>query len=336
MQITSPTSTLERVNCGVCGSDKSTHLFEARDHIYGNEGSWPVAQCDGCGVVFMNPRIPPSLIGPFYPKSYYTNQAKENATSKWKAQARAILLRKKFGYPVTIPIGLIGRLAALLIGPVWSRLAWFQHNIGFVSNGIVLDAGCGNGGVLSIYRNLGWRTFGNEIGPESAALARKAGHDIFVGELQEARYAADSFDAVTLWDALEHIHNPAETMAEVFRVCRSGGQVYVYVPNFGSAYARRYRDKWFMFTAPLHYYHYTAETLTALLQRSGFNVLEMKYPLGAVGLLPTLTANARAGSSWTLLTLRLAGFVLRAIERLLPRGHLLAIARKPSGDTRHA
>ncbi len=328
MKTTKPTVTLERVRCGVCGSGDSTHLFDARDYIYGNNGTFPVARCEGCGVVFLNPRIPPAEIGPFYPQTYYTNQAHHIDSSAWKAQAMALLLRKEYGYPVTVPVGLFGRLAALLLGPVWTRLAWFRHNIAEVPGGSVLDVGCGNGGLLTIYRRLGWKTSGTEVGPDSAALGRQAGHEIFLGELAEAKYTSGNFDVVTLWDALEHIHNPNETMAEVFRVCRPGGHVYVYVPNFGSGYARRYRDKWYMFTAPLHYYHYSSETLGRLLRRVGFDAVDFRYPLGGAGLHPTLCA-ATGGLLNRLVAYGPLAALLRFADRLMPRGHLLAIARKP-------
>jgi 2-polyprenyl-3-methyl-5-hydroxy-6-metoxy-1,4-benzoquinol methylase len=328
MQSTKSTVPLERVCCGVCGSGAATYQFDAQDYIYGNDGSFPVSRCDSCGVVFMNPRIPPAEIGPFYPKSYYTNQAHRIDTAEWKTQAMALLLRKEYGYPVTIPIGLSGRLAALLAGPVWIHLAWFRHNIANVPGGSVLDVGCGNGTMLTIYRRLGWSTSGTEVSPDSAAIARQSGHDVFLGELTEAKYPSGNFDAVTLWDALEHIHNPAETMAEAFRVCRPGGHVYVYVPNFGSEYARRYRDKWYMFTAPLHYYHYSSETLGRLLRQVGFETVDFKYPLGGVGIHPTLSA-ATDGLLNKLLRSGPLSMLLRFADRLMPRGHLLAVARKP-------
>src|SRR4051812_27866492 len=65
-------SSLESVACGICDSSRYEFLFSSKDYIYGNSGSWPVARCLDCGVVYMNPRIPPVQIGDYYPKNYYT------------------------------------------------------------------------------------------------------------------------------------------------------------------------------------------------------------------------------------------------------------------------
>jgi SAM-dependent methyltransferase len=181
-----------------------------------------------------------------------------------------------------------------------------------------------------MYKKLGWETFGTEVGADSASLARAAGHEIFLGKLKDARYPDAYFDAVTLWDALEHIPNPGETMVEVYRVCRSGGRVYVYVPNYGSWYGRRFRDKWFMFTAPLHYYHYTEQTLTRLLNSGGFCNVDIRYPIGGAGFMPTLSA---VTLDFPIIHSMVINFpcatLLRLADRLMPRGHLLAICVNP-------
>lgn len=320
---------LETVPCGICGSKRFTHLFDARDYIYGNEGSWPAARCSDCGVVFMNPRIPPAEIGPFYPKAYYTNEAEVPKSRVWKDKILNAMLRRYRGYePLTSP-GWLASCIALSLGPLLSRMESFGHYVRWVPGGKVLDVGCGNGRTLSKHRQLGWKTYGTEVGLDSARLAREAGHEIYVGELHDAKLPSDSFDAVTLWDALEHIHNPMETAREIFRICRPGGSVYIYVPNFGSVYGQRFQGYWYMFTAPIHYYHYTSETLSDLLKRAGFINVEIEYPLGAAGFQPTLAASAE-NSWWKPLVAAGPGkALLKLADKVMPFGHLLAIANKP-------
>jgi SAM-dependent methyltransferase len=324
--------TLETVDCGICGSKHFQRLFDACDYIYGNRGSWPVAQCKDCGVVFMNPRIPPAKIGPYYPTTYYTNKPNmpvEVPPKKWRRNLKAAALQRYYGYPPTNKLGLSSRLVTFLAGQLVSRTAAYQRNIYYAPHGRVLDVGCGNGACLTKYKELGWETFGTEVGSDSATLARAAGHDIFLGELKDAHYPEACFDAVTLWDALEHIPNPGETMAEVYRVCRPGGRVYVYVPNFGSWYARHYHDNWFMFTAPLHYYHYTVQTLTRLLKYSSFRDIQIRFPLGDAGFLPTISAaTVESPIIHSMITTPPCAMLLKLADRFLPRGHLLAVANK--------
>ena len=42
------------------------------------------------------------------------------------------------------------------------------------------------------------------------------------------------FDAVTLWDVIEHLDDPISTMAEIHRIMAPGGILVVFTPNQGS------------------------------------------------------------------------------------------------------
>ena len=214
-------SALETVECGVCGSSHFTDLFLSRDYIYGNAGVWPVAQCSDCGVVYMNPRIPPAEIGAYYPQTYYTHGVQRRNPESLRERVKFSLIRQYYGYPPSSDA--TASFFATLLRPVISRTSSFRHNIHYVKDGRVLDVGCGSGWCLNNYQQLGWETHGTELDPESATIAGEAGHQVFLGELPSAHYPDNHFDAVTFWDALEHIHNPAEIIREAFRVCRPGG-----------------------------------------------------------------------------------------------------------------
>jgi SAM-dependent methyltransferase len=324
---------LEEAACGLCGSTDYHHLFEARDFIYGNQGSWPAARCAACGVTFMNPRIPAKQIGQFYPKDYYTSVVAISDPSRrgWKRGIKDVAIEHGFGYSLSNRIPPLYRLAGWLMLPFTLRWAVTRKYICPVQSAParVLDVGCGNGQMLSEYRRLGWETHGVEPSESSARQARQGGHEVFTGMLSDAQYPDGFFDAVTMWDALEHIHNPCEVMAEVHRVLRPGGKVYISVPNFGSWYGRIFKDRWFMFTAPIHYYHYSNRTLTYLLEQAKFCDVQLEYPLGDAGLRFTLPAVWREHA----LLSKLFGLwpvrrLLAAIDLVAPNGHLLATAKK--------
>jgi SAM-dependent methyltransferase len=327
-----PCTLLETVSCGVCGSRELEHLFDAGDYIYGNSGRWPYARCRGCGVVLMSPRILPSRIGAFYPQTYYTNESQGGLGDRpsFRNQLKQALLVSSFHYPRR-PLPLLPRLAAWMLRPLWLKTPPIRRQIHWAPGGRVLDVGCGNGEMLDQYRAAGWTTVGVEPGPDSAALARAKGHLVVTGLLEDAGFEAASFEAITLWDALEHIPNPAQVMAEVFRLLKPGGRVYLHVPNYGSWYARHWQDRWFMFTAPLHYFHYTSATLTALLERAGLRVDQITTGLGEVGWHASARVAARPGSAWkAVLESAPALKLAKIIEALLPGGHLTAIATKPT------
>ncbi len=322
---------LETVPCGVCGFDGYLVLFEAKDYLYGNTGSWPVAQCHQCGVLFMNPRIPPSQIGPYYPATYYTTVPSQGRSSTLRRSVANTLLRTCWGYKIAERDPWWGRLLGYVMLPYikrWSPATKYIRR-SLEPQPRVLDVGCGSGASLTGYKRLGWITYGNEVDPDSAAMARSAGHEVMIGEVKDAAFPTAFFDAITLWDALEHIHNPASTMQELFRVTKPGGTVHISVPNAGSWYWRKLKDKWFMFTAPLHYYHYTETTLRFLLATSGFIDIRITRPLGDVGIRPTLRTMAleHTLSRWAMGS-RLVNWILSLVEVVMPSGHLHATAKK--------
>ena len=64
-------SALERILCPLCGVDDTRFLFWSSDLWYRFPGNFRVVQCKKCGLVYVNPRVPPSQIDKYYPDEYY-------------------------------------------------------------------------------------------------------------------------------------------------------------------------------------------------------------------------------------------------------------------------
>jgi len=151
--------------------------------------------------------------------------------------------------------------------------------------GALLDVGSHCGFFLRRARARGWRTKGVEPSPVTSALARaRFGLDVETGYLDET-FPAESVDAVTLLDVLEHVGDPRLLLRQVARVLRPGGVVLVKVPNVSYALVK-YRvlrripgaiaDA---FDAREHLVHYSLRTLTRLLEEEGFKLELLTVPL---------------------------------------------------------
>ena len=55
-----------------------------------------------------------------------------------------------------------------------------------------------------------------------------------LGSLEANTLPAGSFDHVTLSHVLEHFHDPVGALAEVHRLLRPGGRLWIAHPNSGS------------------------------------------------------------------------------------------------------
>jgi len=322
---------LETVACDLCGGTQYSHLFMAKDYIYGIDGEWPVAQCTTCDAVLLNPRIPVEAIVTLYPKDYYTHsELRDVHKNTWRRSVKDTVIQRCFGYTnLSTKPPLFQCIVGWLMLPFtsrWSVSVKYPHS---VPAGRLLEVGCGNGQMLEEYRRLGWETHGVEIVPDSAQIAWRADHQIVVGQLSDAAYENEYFDAVVLWDTLEHIHNPGQTVRRIHQITKPGGHVYISVPNYASWYARKFGDKWYMFTAPLHYYHYTQATLTRLLQQSGFDPIQISFPLGDAGVYEAVKAAcAEKGVAKRLLRTSLVRLLFSLVDLLAPRGHLLVVATR--------
>jgi len=107
-------------------------------------------------------------------------------------------------------------------------------------NAKVLDIGCGGGLFLSMLKRAGAEVIGIELSDSRAQYA-KTKHNLQVykhpieSEFWQKGYA-DYFDAVTLWDVIEHVNYPFQTLRSAVNVLKKGGLLLVDTPARDSFY----------------------------------------------------------------------------------------------------
>ncbi|MGE0444153.1 MAG: class I SAM-dependent methyltransferase [Vicinamibacterales bacterium] len=132
-----------------------------------------------------------------------------------------------------------------------------------------LDVGCSTGFVVEAARDRGWDAAGIDLNPSAIEFGRSRGLDLRTAALEDAGCAAGSFDAVSLFDVLEHLIDPVRTLRAAVSLLRPGGIVFLYVPNYDSA-SRLLMGKDAHFIWPTHHLnYYTPVTIQDLLAREG-------------------------------------------------------------------
>jgi len=167
----------------------------------------------------------------------------------------------------------------------------------FRSRGRILDVGCASGFFLRVAREEGWETCGLEMSPDTARVARERfGLDVVTGTLEETTFQPNSFDAVTLWDVIEHVPDPVKTMSIVHRILKDGGFVAFVTPNVGGYFPRaaflasRVVRYWPHPEPPHHLFQFSKRTARELATRTGFAVrriadkrIPLSYTFGRPG-----------------------------------------------------
>lgn len=141
--------------------------------------------------------------------------------------------------------------------------------------GSLLDLGCWVGFLLAEARERGWRTLGVEPSEFGSAYARdRLGLEVITAGFFEADLEPHAFDAIVMGDVIEHLTAPAEALARLRALLSPGGVLWLALPDAGSAMARILGRRWWS-VIPTHVQYFTRASLHTLLERSGFEVLEV-------------------------------------------------------------
>jgi SAM-dependent methyltransferase len=137
--------------------------------------------------------------------------------------------------------------------------------------GSLLDVGAGTGLFVDASIRGGWQA----IGIETSAAAVRIADRIAAGAVRHARLedwqSETKFDAVTLWDVLEHVPDPRFTLQKIRNLLHRGGLVGISLPSVASLKARMLGKRWRYFRREFgHVSHFSPQTLTTLLHQTDF------------------------------------------------------------------
>lgn len=153
--------------------------------------------------------------------------------------------------------------------------------------GRLLDIGCSLGYFVEAALRRGWDAAGVEISLYASQEARGMGLDVRTGELQDAGFAGESFDCVTMWDVLEHVTDPVEHMLEVRRVLAPDGLVVIGTPDLGHLMPRLKREHWRHLKPGEHVFYFRRSSIGRLLNQTGFRAVPSPSAVPFVGGLVT-------------------------------------------------
>jgi 2-polyprenyl-3-methyl-5-hydroxy-6-metoxy-1,4-benzoquinol methylase len=266
--------------CPVCGKTELRNKLVVEDKSVSKE-SFAIQQCAACSFQFTNPRPDAAHIGRYYESEEYVshNSGAGGVINQAYKVARFFTMRRK--------VALLNKQA-----PRKDQL---------------LDYGCGTGHFLEAAKSSGWKVSGLEPNPrarEEASL--RVGQPIGSDDLTALE--PGSFDAITLWHVLEHVHTLNETLQQLIKLLKPDGVLIIAVPNVDSLDAQHYRQDWAAYDVPRHLYHFSAKTMTQLLKKHKMGVREVLPMALDAYYVSMLSEKHRAERGGGLLTVLKAGF----------------------------
>lgn len=139
----------------------------------------------------------------------------------------------------------------------------------------LLDVGCSNGAFIFQAAQLGVQCQGVEPAKDAALAGQKAGLTIHQGFLQEAGLEPASFDAITLFEVIEHLKEPLPLLGACYRLLKENGVMVIRTANTASWTVHLLKGSWHYFNIRKHGGHisfFNRRSIALLAEKSGLTV----------------------------------------------------------------
>ena len=235
--------TIKKLNkCRLCKSDDYKVLFVKYDY--------EVAKCNECGMTFLNFDPDDKFFTNYYAEDFFNDPGIKHAYSDYEKEAES--LKKSFKDRVNI-------------------ISTYQPG------GTLLDVGCATGAFMEVAAS-NWDVYGVDVSEYAIEQAKKKNLKAFSGVIRDSPFKDQKFDVVTLWDTIEHVADPQETIQQISEMTKPGSVVALTTGDVGSSIAKLSGRYWHLYNIPQHLSYFDKTTITKMLKQAGFEIVEILYP----------------------------------------------------------
>ncbi|HLY69713.1 MAG TPA: class I SAM-dependent methyltransferase, partial [Puia sp.] len=132
--------------------------------------------------------------------------------------------------------------------------------------------GAGTGSFAGFMKTHGWQVTALEPDATARAQAEVLNHIGLIGPEHFYLFPEESFDVITMWHVLEHVHDLHGYMIQLKKLIKPHGKIFIAVPNYTSADASFYKNDWAAYDVPRHLYHFSPLSLKKLFNQYQFEL----------------------------------------------------------------
>jgi len=247
--------TIRPIPCDSCGGESFKSLFYKESS---RDESFQIVSCKTCGLVQVNPQPDANAVKPYYGEIYFKKRTDRGYNDYFSS---ALKRQINLVYEMNL-----------------RDLDFFEYEKSMLDRPELpsaLDAGCAAGYFIEFLSNRGWKARGIEISDAAARFGiDKLGLDIIIDDFLSCdKLKRDSFDLISLWASLEHMHTPGAVLFRAFELLRPGGRMILSTCRYGLL-ARLKGKKWRYMNVPEHLYFFSLPGLIELAVKIGFRTVK--------------------------------------------------------------
>ena len=221
--------------CFLCNANDKKFYLEKKSFKY--------FRCGQCGLISLE-KVPANLAD-YYSKGYFTGDLDLDGYMDYESEKE-------------LTIGTFKKYLDLI--------AKASRN-----TGSLFEIGCATGCFLDLAKSSGWSVAGMDISGYATGECKKKGLDATCSTLEDFNlHAGSRYDAVAMFDVIEHLTDPVAGLDKVRGLLKMGGLAAFATPDSGSLWARAWKNKWHAFVPPQHINLFSVKNAKLLLQKCGF------------------------------------------------------------------
>ncbi len=236
--------------CPVCEGNKFSTFLTTTDFFVSGE-EFRIKKCESCGLGITEDIEDENNIGSYYKSENYISHS-------------------------NTAVGFVNSIYHKIRKYMLGQKRKLVEKVTGLKSGRILDVGAGTGFFLNEMKNHGWKISGTEKSPEARNFA-KTEHGLELKDTDKLfQISNESYDIITLWHVLEHIHRLDKNLETFARLLTKNGKLLIAVPNYTSYDATHYKKFWAAWDVPRHIWHFSPKQINKLGAKHGFKLTSVR------------------------------------------------------------